>query len=31
LFGASGHGKKLLQELVVAQSDLPHRIEITKQ
>jgi fructose-bisphosphate aldolase, class II len=31
LFGASGHGKKLLQELVVAQSDLPNRIEISKQ
>ena len=31
LFGASGHGRKLLQELIVAPSDLPHRIEITKQ
>src|ERR1700736_2443107 len=31
LFGASSHGKKLLQELIVAQSDLANRIEITKQ
>src|SRR6267378_1596092 len=31
LFGASSHGKKLLQELIVAQCDLPDRIEITKR
>jgi hypothetical protein len=30
LFGASGHGKRLLQKLIIAPSDLPHRVETQK-
>jgi fructose-bisphosphate aldolase class II len=30
LFGASNHGKKLLRELVVAQHDLSHRLELAQ-